>query len=353
MIIRGIGMKRIGKLGLQACMVVVILFSFSLAACGVSTSSGIGDEQTGVPFLSAPQALSPVELAEGEVLRVVATTNIVADVVLNVGGAGIELTTLLPVNADPHAYEPTPQDLKAVSNAHVIFINGLGLETFLEEMLKNTGSGVPVISLSEGLDVLTFEEGLEHQDAVSDEPEEGHDHGVFDPHVWFDPTNVMAWAERVADTLTILDPGDSLLYETNAEAYHKQLQDLDEWIFTRTSSLSAEDRKLVTDHRVFDYFARRYGFDVVGAVIPVYSSAAEPSAQEIAALQLKVQELEVKALFVGMTVNPKVVRAVVEDTGIEMIPLYTGSLSDSQGPAASYIDFMKFNVHSIVDALLE
>jgi ABC-type Zn uptake system ZnuABC Zn-binding protein ZnuA len=344
---------RIGRMGLQACVVIMILFSFSLAACAVSTSSGIGDEQTGVPFLVDLSELSPVELAEGETLQVVATTNIVADVVLNIGGAEIELTTLLPVNADPHAFEPTPQDLKAVSNAHVIFINGLGLETFLEETLKNAGSGVPVISLSEGLDVLTFGEGLQHQDAVSEASEEDHDHGAFDPHVWFDPTNVIAWAERVADTLTILDPGNSLLYETNAEAYRKQLQDLDEWIFTRTSSIPVENRKLVTDHRVFDYFARRYGFDVVGAVVPVYSSAAEPSAQEIAALQLKVQELGVKALFVGMTVNPKVVRAVVEDTGIEMIPLYTGSLSDPQGPAGSYIDFMKFNVNSIVDALLE
>ena len=163
----------------------------------------------------------------------------------------------------------------------------------------------------------------------------------------------MVWTDRVAQALSILDPVNGALYEENAREYQEQLQGLDKWIFEKVSQIPEEDRKLVTDHRVFDYFAARYGFEVVGAVIPVYSSAAEPSAQEITELQSQVDDLGLKAMFVGVSVNPNVVQALVEDTGIKMVPLYTGSLSEPQGPAGSYIAFMKYNVESIVNALSE
>jgi ABC-type Zn uptake system ZnuABC Zn-binding protein ZnuA len=343
------GMKQ-----LQTVLTILTLCCLALGACTTSTPSGIvGSEHEGEDLLSDLESLSPVDLAEGEILRVVATTNIVGDVVSNVGGAAIELTTLLPVNADPHAYEPTPGDFRAVSDAHVVFINGLGLEVFLEEMVRNVGGDVPIVSLSEGIDALTFGEDLQHEEDVSTGDEEKHDHGAFDPHVWFDPTNVMVWTDRLAKALSILDPVNHALYEKNARDYQEQLQDLDEWIFEKISQIPEEDRKLVTDHRVFDYLAARYGLDVVGAVIPVYSSAAEPSAQEIAELQSQVRDLGVKTLFVGVSVNPNVVQALVEDTGINMVSLYTGSLSEPQGPAGSYIAFMKYNVESIVNALSE
>jgi ABC-type Zn uptake system ZnuABC Zn-binding protein ZnuA len=339
---------------LQIAFTILTLCCLALAACTTSTSSGVVDrEHEGEDFLSDLDSLSPVVLAQGEKLRVVATTNIVGDVVSNVGGAAIDLTTLLPVNADPHAYEPTPGDFRAVSDSHVVFINGLGLEAFLEEMVRNVGGDVPVISLSEGLDALTFGGDLQHEEEPPVGDEEVHDHGVFDPHVWFDPTKVMVWTDHVAQALSILDPQNRVLYEENAGEYKEQLRDLDEWIFEEVSQVPEEDRMLVTDHRVFDYFAARYGFEVVGAVIPVYSSAAEPSAQEIAKLQAQVRDLGVKTLFVGVSVNPNIVQALVEDTGIKMVPLYTGSLSEPQGPAGSYIAFMKYDVESIVDALSE
>jgi ABC-type Zn uptake system ZnuABC Zn-binding protein ZnuA len=346
-------MREMGIKRLQTALTLAILCCILLAAC-VTPSSGESayGGKSGTSY-SDPGSLSPVELAEGERLRVVATTNIIGDVVLNIGGDAIELTTLLPINADPHAYQPTPGDLQAVNNAHVVFINGLGLEEFLEEMIKNAGNGVPVVSLSEGIDVLIFGEGLQNQEGASEEVEADHDNGAYDPHVWFDPTNVMVWIDRVTKALSTLDPENSASYIENASNYKEQLRNLDEWIFERVSQLPAQDRKLVADHNVFNYFAARYGFDVVGAVIPAFSSAAEPSAQEIADLEQRVRALGVKALFVGMTVNPNTVHAVVEDTGIEMISLYTGSLSDPEGPAGSYIDFMKFDVDSIVNALLD
>jgi ABC-type Zn uptake system ZnuABC Zn-binding protein ZnuA len=347
-------MRPFGKKRGLTVLGIVTLCCFAVVACTTSTlSENTETGHEGQDFLSDPEALSPVDLVEGEILKVVATTNIVGDIVSNVGGSSIELTTLLPVNADPHAYEPAPGDLQAVSNAHVIFVNGLGLEVFLEGMLENAGVGVPVVSLSEGIEALTFGKEVQNVEGSSEDLNQGHDQGSFDPHVWFDPTNVMVWTERVAETLSILDPANGALYVGNAAKYKEALVDLDNWIMEQVSVVPEADRKFVTDHRDFDYFAVRYGFDVIGAVIPVYSSAAEPSAQEIAELQLKVQEFGVKTLFVGMTVNPNIVRALVEDTGIDVIRLYTGSLSDPLGPAGSYIDLMKFDVESIVNGLLE
>jgi ABC-type Zn uptake system ZnuABC Zn-binding protein ZnuA len=133
----------------------------------------------------------------------------------------------------------------------------------------------------------------------------------------------------------------------------EELSALDDWILGMVEQIPEADRKFVTDHMVFGYFAARYGFEVVGAVIPVFSSAAETSAKEIADLEAKVSELGVRVLFVGVTVNPAIVRAVVEDTGIELVPLYTGSLSDPDGPAGSYIALMRYNVESIVSSLLD
>jgi len=328
---------------------------FSLAgACGSQPSeeqeakSGESED-----FLSDLQDLLPVELSEGGKLRVVATTSIVADVVSEVGNGSIELTALMPANVDPHSYEPTPADLRAVSEAHVVFVNGLGLEEFLEEMLENVGTGVPVISLSAGLDALSFGEEFEGEDQASEHPDEEHNHGTYDPHVWFDPTHVMYWATRVGQALSLLDPEDVSFFERNVEQYHEQLRQLDQWIFVKVSELPEGDRKFVTDHRVFGYFAARYGFEIIGAVIPVFSSAAEPSAREIAELQESILDENIDVIFVGEFINPKTVEAIVKDTGIELVPLYTGALSEEEGPAGSYLAFMRYNVQSIVDALLE
>lgn len=347
-------MKPIAKKQAQIVSLIATTFCVVLASCTSSTPSGeVGMGQGTDSLLSDPQDLSALDLGAGEKLRAVATTNIIADVVSNVGQAAIELTNLIPINADPHAYEPTPRDLRTISEAHVVFINGLGLEEFLEEMLENSGADVPVVSLSAGIDPLEFWEGSQQLQGSEDNLGGGEDHDAFDPHVWFDPTNVSLWTDRVVQTLSVLDPRNRSIYQSKANVYKEELSTLDDWIFGMVERIPEADRKFVTDHMVFGYFAARYGFEIVGAVIPVYSSAAETSAQEIADLEARVRELGVKVLFVGVTVNPTIVRAVVEDTGIELVPLYTGSLSDPDEPAGSYIALMRYNVESIVSSLLD
>ena len=283
--------------------------------------------------------LSRVTLREGEKLQVVATTNIVADVVQNVGKDLIDLKTLMPVGTDPHTFEPTPRDVAAVADAHVVFANGAGLEIFLEDLLESAGEGVTVVPVSFGVEL--YQEEYEHREHESD----------GDPHTWFDPNNVMVWTHNIEHTLGVLDPDNAEAYEMNGEAYEAKLEELDGWIREQLAQVSEADRILVTDHTSFSYFAHQYGFEQIGAVFPGYSTLAEPSAQSIAALEDTIGEFDVKAVFVGLTANPDLAERVAEDTGTQLVFLYTGSLSEAGGPADDYIAFVKYNVSAIAEAL--
>jgi len=292
--------------------------------------------------------LSPVSLGEGEKLQVVATTSIVADVVQNVGGDLIDLTVLMPPGTDPHTFEPTPQDVVAVANAHVVFVNGAGLEVFLEPLLESAGvRKARVVPVSYGVE-LRESEG-EHEETGA--PESGHEHGGFDPHTWFDPHNVMVWVHNIEQALSALDPANARAYAANADAYQARLRDLDVWIREQVAQVPEANRKLVTDHTAFTYLAHRYGFEQAGAVVPGYSTLAAPSAQELAALEGIIRAFGVKAIFVGMTVNPDLARRIAQDTGIRLVFLYTGSLSEPGGPAGDYLSLMRYDVSAIVDAL--
>jgi ABC-type Zn uptake system ZnuABC Zn-binding protein ZnuA len=320
-------------------------------------------------------------------LKVVATTTIVGDVVRQVGGEMIDLHVLLPYGADPHTFEPTPQDLARLQDAEVVFINGLGMEEFLERVLENTAGSEKIVPVSDGIVPRSLadehghedEHGSVHEEATVGENEGGHQndghqndghkndsgeahekesdhddehaHEGADPHVWFDPANVIVWADNIAETLSRLDPENAAEYSSNAQAYRAEIEELDAWIWEQVSRIPTEERKLVSDHETFGYFAERYGFVQAGAVIPSFSTAAAPSAQEMAALMDAIQEGGVKAIFAGSTVNPQLAQQLAEDAGIQMVPLYTDSLTEAGGEAATYIELMRYNVEQIVAAL--
>ncbi|MCX7682719.1 MAG: metal ABC transporter substrate-binding protein [Anaerolineae bacterium] len=287
--------------------------------------------------------LRPADLKAGEKLRVVATTNIVADVVHQVGGDLIELTTLLPAGTDPHTFEPTPQDAAALAGAHVVFANGAGLELFLEDLLESVGGEVALVPVSYGVELLTLEE--------EGEAEAHPHHGEVDPHVWFDPNHVVVWVSNIEQVLGALDPAHAAAYQANAERYRAELRALDSWIEEMVAQVPVENRKLVVDHKALAYFARRYGFEQVGAVFPGYSTLTEPSARELAALEEVIREHGVRAIFVSTTVNPALAERVARDTGTRLVFLYTGSLSEPGGPADNYIALMRYNTAAIVSAL--
>jgi ABC-type Zn uptake system ZnuABC Zn-binding protein ZnuA len=279
-------------------------------------------------------------LANGEKLKVVATTTIVGDVVSQVGDDRIDLQVLLPVGVDPHGFNPTPQDISKVADADLVFANGAGLEEFLDNLIESAGAKDKVIHVSDGIDFLVFE-GQEQE----------HDHTGIDPHTWTDPNNVMVWVNNIEHELSINDPENADVYRANAKTYKAELQALDVWIHDQLARIPAENRKLVTDHALFGYFVEEYGLIQVGALIAGYSTLAEPTAKELAGIEDAIQDLNVKAIFVGNTVNPVLAERVTEDTGTALIYVYTGSLSESGDEAGTYIEYMRYNTSAFVDAL--
>jgi ABC-type Zn uptake system ZnuABC Zn-binding protein ZnuA len=307
--------------------------------------------------------LQPVPLEEEESLRVVATTNIVGDIVGQVGGDRIELTTLMGTGVDPHGFVPTPSSSAAIYDAHVVFLSGAGLEASLEEMIDEAGGSAVHVDLSEGLDLLEAPGHLVREDDEAGDDEEegetgpgegtgtgGHGHGDRDPHVWFSVPNVIAWVDRIEGALSALDPDAAQAYAQNAQAYAQELEALDAWVMDQVASIPEANRKLVTNHPAFVYLADRYGLEQVGAVYPV-SPSSEPSAQDIAALQDAIREYGVPAVFTESTVNPKLAEQVASDTGVSLVSLYTGSVGEPGSGAETYMLLIRYNVEAIVEAL--
>jgi ABC-type Zn uptake system ZnuABC Zn-binding protein ZnuA len=274
---------------------------------------------------------------------ILATTSIVADVVAQIGGEEINLQTLLPPGTSPHGFQPTPGDVRSISEADLVFKNGLHLEQFLDPLLQQARGQFQVKSVSEKIEPRFFNSSDGHHH----DPKGDH----ADPHVWTDPHNVMLWCETITYALARHDSQHASLYHQRARSYQNQLQQLDQWIEARVKTVPESKRLLVTDHKVLGYFADRYGFKQVGAIIPGFSTLAEPSAQERARLETQIKSLGVNALFVGATMNPQVAERIAEDTGTRMVTIYTGSLSEAGGQADSYIDYMKYNVNAICSAL--
>ena len=350
-------------------------------------------------FLAGPGFASPaVEEPAGDRIAVVATTNIIADIVARVGGDRIALSVMLPLGADPHVFQPTPRDVRLMADAAVVFANGAGLETeFLGDLIANAGPR-RVVELSEHLPLRRMadahgvhgehdeddghEAGDEHdgdehdehgeddehdahdedgdqddehehgdEDEHADESGDGHAHGEFDPHVWMDPTLVAGWAAEVAEVLAEIDPEHAAAYERRAAELVQELHELDAWIADRVAAVPDHRRVIVTDHEVLGYFADRYGFELLDAIVPGSSTASEPSARHLAELRDLIEEHEVPAIFVGTTVSPQVAEVVAADLGIKVVTIYTGSLSEPGGPAATYREFMRTNVERIVTAL--
>ncbi|MBX3015275.1 MAG: zinc ABC transporter substrate-binding protein [Caldilineaceae bacterium] len=361
------------------CMFLLLLMT-SCSPSGLAGSLGNRDQaptpngtsQHTDPALAAADTfpmLTPVTLAAGEKLQVVASTSLVADVVAQIGGDQITLYALMGAGVDPHSYTPTPQDLRSLDDAQVVFINGLHLEENLTHLLANVNApvvpvrvGVPTHEISTDEEHTdeehtdeehTDEEQAEHADADhnAEAHAEAHHHEGADPHTWQRVGNVKIWVENIQRALRELDPAHADHYTAAATTYQAQLDALDAEIRTKVATIPTANRKLVTDHETFGYFAAEYGFTIVGALMPSLSTAAEPSAQSLAALQDQLAAEGVKAIFVGTTVNPRLAEQLAQDLGIQVVVLYSDALSAADGPAATYLDFMRYNLDAIVGAL--
>lgn len=304
-----------------------------------------------LPLLScARRAETPGGRAPGRP-RVAASTTVAGDIVSRVGGPDIDLVVLLKPGQDPHGYEPRAADMAALDGVDVLFVNGLGLESFLPLLRGGLARPLRIESLSEGIEPITA--AGEPEDAHGDEPGHGeaHDHGGVDPHVWFDPLLVARWIDRIEAVLVELDPPAAPRYRERAAAARAELAALDEWIRSETARIPAGARRLVADHRVLGYFARRYGFEEGGVITQGFSTLAEPSARDVARLEAEIRARGVRAVFVGSTANPALARRIAADTGIAVVPFYTDALLGPEGEARSYEAMMRANVAAMVAAL--
>ncbi len=266
-------------------------------------------------------------------LRVVATFSIIGDLVQNVGGDRIQLTTLVGPNGDTERYEPTPADTRALAQAELILENGLGSEPWLDRFYTASRSTAPRVRVSQGVEVLR--DGIE-----------------YDPHFWHDVASTIRVVRTIRDALAGIDPANADAYMANANAYTARLESLDSWIFDQVSTLPAARRKLVTSHDTFQYFAERYGFQVVGVALQSFTTDAQPSAQQINRLVQDVRGAGVPAVFIENVTDPRLMQQVAAEAGVVVGPsLFTDALGEANSPAATYIDMMQYNVRTIVASL--
>ena len=278
------------------------------------------------------QSASPSGISDSVILT---STSFLADITRNIAGDRQTVATLLPLGADPHSYQPTPQDVTNITQSKVLIINGADYEHFLEPILENAGGEREVVEASAGI--------TPREDASGE-------HGV-DPHMWLDPNNVIVYVENIREALTHFDPEGAAVYQANADAYVEQLKGLDIWINEQVAQISPERKLLITNHEALGYFAARYGFTIAGTVIESFSTDASPSAQQMAALIDQIKASGAPAIFLDAADNTTFAQQIADETGVRVVTdLHLESLTDG-APAATYIDMMKNNVTQIVNAL--
>jgi zinc/manganese transport system substrate-binding protein len=280
---------------------------------------------------------------------VVATTSILGDIASNVAGDEARVEVLIPIGVDSHDFQPSSQQASLVAEADLVVANGLGLEQGLEEILTSRlDDGGPVIELAPLVDPIPFsthEEVGDHEDEAEREP------GSDDPHFWMDPIRVGAAAVALATELSDQHPGGS--WGERAAAYSMVMDATDETIRDTLASVPVEGRSMVTNHEAFGYFAERYGFEIVGVVIPGGSTLAEPSSAELAELVAEMMEHGTRVIFAETSRPTTLAEAVAAELGsnVEVVELYTESLGPEDSHAETLSSLLESNASAIASAL--
>jgi ABC-type Zn uptake system ZnuABC Zn-binding protein ZnuA len=306
-------------------LVTALSLAIFVGACG----AGSGPSATTSVAPGASTTTAPSTAASA--LKVVTTTTVFADIVQNVGGSRVSTTSIVPPGVGPEDYEPKPDDAKKLTDAALIVSNGVGLDNFLDRLLSSTGGHAPRLVLGDGIPPLT-EDGEEN------------------PHFWLDPTLVKQYyLPAIAGKLTELDPAGKATYDANAAAYGQQLDALDAELIASIEQIPPENRKLVTFHDAFPYFARHFGFELVGVVLE--NVGQEPSAADLADLVAKVKAANVKAVFSEAQFSPRLTQTLADEAGVRQVvtTLYNDALGPA--PADTYLGLMRWDVDQIVAAL--
>ncbi len=271
---------------------------------------------------------------DGGKIDVVATTSVVADLVHEVGGEAIEIEQILQPNSDPHDYEPRPADVEAVAGADLVFTSGRGLDDWAEDLVSDSGGDPEIVDLGSIGPIRLAGEG---------------DESELDPHWWHDPRNVEAAVPGVEKALAGADPSHRAEFARNADAYLAELKALDAGIASCIDSVPRSQRKLVTDHDAFGYFANRYGIEVVGAAIPSQTTQAQASAKDLSELTQTIEAENVKAVFPESSLSADVVEAIARQTGATAeYTLYGDTLGPAGSDGDTYLRMEEANADAVV-----
>jgi zinc/manganese transport system substrate-binding protein len=282
-------------------------------------------------------ACAPAKSPVSTLPRVIAAETFLHDIAQNVAGSRLAVDSLLQPMVDPHEYQPKPRDVTRLAQSQVLIVNGLGYESWLQKTLDTLSGSRLVIVATKGLVPLTEASG---------------GGATADPHMWMDPLNVIGYVTQIRDGLTQADPQGKDIYSANAQAYIAQLKDLDAWVKTEVALLPPDQRLLVTNHDALGYFANAYGFSLVGAVIPSVTADAAPSARQMVDLIHAINASRARAIFLDLGESQKLAQQISGETKVKVVAdLYVESLSDSSGPAPTYLEMIKHDVTVIVDGL--
>jgi zinc/manganese transport system substrate-binding protein/manganese/iron transport system substrate-binding protein len=298
------------RFGLTRFVWLAIAATFLTTACGPATTSPSG----------------------GATLRVVATTTVFADIVRNVAGDRAEVISIIPAGAGPEDHEPKPDDARKIADADLIVSNGVGLDDFLDRLIDAAGEATATrLVLGDGIPTID----------VDGEP---------NPHFWLDPSLVAThYIPAISAALAKLDPTGAATYATNASAYVAKVEAMDAANRAKIDTIPMADRKLVTFHDAFPYFAAHYGFELVGIILA--NVGQEPTASELAALVEKVRAAHVKAVFSEAQFSPELAHTLAQEAGITSV--VTTLYNDTVGPPPNdtYLKMMEWNINEIVQAL--
>jgi zinc/manganese transport system substrate-binding protein len=274
-------------------------------------------------------------------LKVVATFSVLGDLVRQVGGERAEVTTLVGPNGDAHVYSPTPADGRRLTEARVVVTNGLKFEGWIDRLVKSSGTKAAIVEAAGGVKALKgAEDGHAH----------GHSHAGYDPHAWQSIANARIYVANIRDALIAADTAGKAIYETNADAYLKRIDALEQEVRGLVARIPQDRRRIITSHDAFRYFEDAYGIDFVSP--QGVSTDAEASARDVARIIQQIKREKIVAVFVENVSDVRLMERIAKETGARIGGrVYSDALSDENGPAGTYIDMMRHNIRAFSSAL--
>jgi zinc/manganese transport system substrate-binding protein/manganese/iron transport system substrate-binding protein len=306
--------RRAASIALAAALV--------LAGCGGATGS------------ASPRGSTAATPAPGAI-RVVTTTTVFADMVAQIGGTNVSVRSIVPKGAVVETFDPSPGDVAAVADAQLIVMNGLGLDDWLAPLIANAAVDVPTVRLAPDLPGVSYVTGEEAGEEAN-------------PHLWLNVAYAVLYAGRITEALKAAAPADAATFDAGGKAYAARLTDLDAWVRQQVATIPPENRKLVSFHEAFPYFAEAYGLEIVGSVVEV--PGQDPSAGQVAALVDAIKASGAKAVFTEAQFPPELSKAIADEADVKVESnLYNDSLGDP--PVDTYEGLIRWDVERIVSAL--